>query len=66
MSFLGCPQPFLILKVLYFHPFRARNLRCPWQASARHDYLEINLRGDVDSRKEPIEKVETGKLRQND
>jgi len=66
VPFLGYPQPLLILKLFYFHPLRSRNLRCTWQASTGHDDLEVNLPGDVDTRKEPMEKVETGKLCQDD
>jgi len=55
----------LILKLLYFDPFRLRNFRCPWQAGAGDDHFVMNFPGDVKARKELIEEVEAAKLRQD-
>ena len=55
----------LILKLLYFDPFRLRNFRCPWQARTREHLFVVNFHGDVKAWKEPIEEVEAAKLRQN-
>ena len=63
--FLRRQQVRLILKLLYFDPFRLRNFRCPWQASAGDDHFVVNLHGDVKAWKERIEEVEAAKLRQN-
>ncbi len=63
--FLRDQQAGLILKLLYFDPFRIRNFRCPWQAGAGDDHLVVNFHGDVKAWKEPLEKVEAAKLRQN-
>ena len=63
--FLRRQQVRLILKLLYFDPFRLRNFRCPWQAGAGDDHFLVNFPGDVEASKEPIEEVEAAKLRQN-
>jgi hypothetical protein len=61
IPFLRHQQVRLILKLLYFDPFRLRNFRCPWQAGAGDDHFVVNFPGDVKAWKEPIEEVETAK-----
>ena len=65
IPFLRRQQVRLILKLLYFDPFRLRNFRCPWQARTGNDHFVVNFPGDVKAWKEPIEEVEAAKLRQN-
>jgi hypothetical protein len=66
MFLLGRQQGRLILKLLHFDLFRSCNFRCSRQASARHDHFVVNLRGNMEERKELIEKAEAGELCQND
>jgi hypothetical protein len=55
----------LVLKIPYLDPFRVRNFRCSWQASAGDDHFVVNLGGDVKASKKFIEEVKAPELCQN-
>jgi hypothetical protein len=62
---LSRQQVRLVLKIPYLDPFRVRNFRCSWQASAGDDHFVVNLGGDVKAPKKFVEEVKAPELRQN-
>ena len=65
MFSLDCIQTLWIPNCLHYNPFRFRHLRSTGQASASDDDFVVNLRGDINTWKKPIEEVKTAKLGQN-